>query len=149
MVWASVLTIWSENCEDQIQCTLLCKHENQMMNHKNLDLWKKSIKLAGDVFRLTRTLPIDHRFGISDQMQRASVSIGSNVAEGAARGSNRDFIRFLNIAAGSASELDTHLAILREIDPSLTEKLESIQQSLIDISKMIQGLVKSLRRKLS
>ena len=118
------------------------------MNHKNLDLWKKSIRLAGDVFRFTPTLPTIHRFGISDQMQRAVVSIGSNIAEGAARGSHREFIRFLNIAAGSASELDAHLAILIEIDPLLTESLEHIQSSINDISKMIQGLIKSLRRKL-
>ena len=120
----------------------------QSMNHKNLDLWKKSIRLAGDVFRFTPSLPTTHRYGISDQMQRAVVSIVSNVAEGAARGSRREFIRFLNIAAGSASELDTHLAILREIDPLSTESLEYIQSSLNDISKMIQGLIKSLRGKL-
>ena len=119
------------------------------MNHKNLDLWKKSINLAGDVFRFTPTLPTIHRFGISDQMQRAVVSIGSNVAEGAARGSRQEFIRFLNIAAGSASELDTHLAILREIDPLSTESMECIQSSVNDISKMIQELIKSLRGKLN
>lgn len=118
------------------------------MIHKNLDLWNKSIKLASDVYRLTNTLPTYHRHGISVQMQRASVSIGSNIAEGAARGSHREFIRFLNIAAGSASELDTHLAILIEIDPLLTEELEHIQSSLTDISKMIQVLINSLRRKL-
>jgi four helix bundle protein len=118
------------------------------MNHKNLDLWKKSVKLAGDVFRFTSTLPSIHQYGISDQMQRAVVSIASNIAEGAARGSRREFIRFLNIAAGSASEIDTHLAILREIDLFSNENLEHIQSSLTDISKMIQGLIKSLKRKL-
>jgi len=118
------------------------------MNHKNLDLWKKTIRLAGDVFRFTPSLPTTYRFGISDQMQRAAVSIGSNVAEGAARGSRREFIRFLNIAAGSASELDTHLSMLREIDPDLIENMKHIQSSLNDISKMIQGLIKSLRRKI-
>ena len=118
------------------------------MNHKNLDLWKKSIELAGDVFRFTRALSAEHRFGLADQMQRAVVSIGSNIAEGAARGSYKDFIRYLNIAAGSASELDTHLAILREINESSTERLEQIQLPLNDISRMIQGLIKSLRRKI-
>ncbi len=105
------------------------------MNHKNLDLWKKSIRLSGDVFRFTSTLSTTHRYGISDQMQRAVVSIGSNIAEGAARGSRREFIRFLNIAAGSASELDTHLAVLREIDPLSTESLDHIQSSSMMLQK--------------
>ena len=139
--------IWNEIC-DVISPILTSQLEISRMNHKNLDLWKKSIKLAGDVFRFTSTLPTNHRFGISDQMQRAVVSIGSNVAEGAARGSRREFIRFLNISAGSASELDTHLAILREIHPLPSESLNSIQSSLNDISKMIQGLKNSLQRKL-
>jgi len=75
-------------------------------------------------------------------MQRAVVSIGSNIAEGAARGSHREFIRFLNIAAGSASELDAHLAILIEIDPLLTESLEHIQSSINDILKNDSGVDK-------
>jgi four helix bundle protein len=118
------------------------------MNHKKLDLWQKSIKLAGDTFRYSSILPAEHRFGLLDQMQRAAVSIASNVAEGAARGSYKEFIRYLNIAAGSASELDTHLAILREIEVPPGEKLDDIQSSLTDISKMIQGLIKSLKRRL-
>ena len=118
------------------------------MSHKNLDLWNDSIKLAGAVYRFTRALPAEYRYSLSDQMQRAVVSISSNVAEGAARGSYREFIRYLNIAAGSASELDTHLAILREVEPSSPEKLDHIQLSFNDISRMIQGLIKSIRRKI-
>ena len=78
-------------------------------------------------------------------MRRAAVSIASNIAEGAAQGSRKEFIRFLNVAAGSASEMDTHLTILRMaalIDESDINKLETI---LEDIKRMIHGLIKSLR----
>lgn len=100
------------------------------------------------VFRFTQSLPVVYRFNLSDQMNRACVSVASNVAEGAARGGARDFIRFLNIAAGSASELHTHLAILKEIEPLRVDATREIQIILSDVSKMIQGLIKTLKRRI-
>jgi len=118
------------------------------VDHKKLDLWQKSIKSAGMVFTFTQSLPEVFRFNLADQMNRASVSIASNVAEGAARGSAKDFIGFLNITAGSASELHTHLAILEQTHPLNKKETQEIQKFLVDVSKMIQGLIKSLKRKL-
>ena len=86
-----------------------------MKTHKDLDVWKKAISLAKFIYDLTKYLPKEETYGLSDQMKRSTVSIASNVAEGAARQSDKEFIQFLYIALGSASELDTQLEICRAI----------------------------------
>lgn len=82
-----------------------------MRTHKDLDVWKSSIYLAGNVYKITEKFPKNESFGITSQMRRAAVSVGANIAEGAARQSKKEFIRFLSISKGSASELDTLLEI--------------------------------------
>lgn len=114
-------------------------------NHKDLDVWNQAISLAADIYDLTSRLPPEEKFGIAVQMRRAAVSIGSNIAEGAARGSRREFIRYLNISAGSASELGTQLEILKKIGSIKEQELSPIQESLDHISRMIQGMLRSLR----
>ena len=76
-----------------------------MFNFEKLDVWQKSIALADLVYALTKAFPADERFGLTNQMRRAAVSISSNIAEGASRSSKPDFRRFIEIAAGSAFEL--------------------------------------------
>jgi four helix bundle protein len=117
-----------------------------VMNHKDLDLWKVAIELASDVYKSTSTLPVDERYGLTAQMRGAAVSIASNIAEGAARGTNREFIRFLNIAAGSASELDTQYEILLKLDIMDLNPLEADRSKLDRVPRMIQGLIRSLRQ---
>lgn len=78
-----------------------------MKTHKDLEVWKESIDLTNEIYSLTKTFPKYERFGLSSQMQRSAVSIPSNIAEGAARGSDKEFIKFLNYSIGSASELET------------------------------------------
>ena len=74
------------------------------MNHKDLEVWNKSIYLAIKVYDLVRVLPPDEKFGLSSQLKRSAVSISSNIAEGAGRSSKRELIRFIDIASGSLSE---------------------------------------------
>ena len=78
-----------------------------MRNHKDLNVWKSSIQLAKQVYHVTDEFPKEETYGLVSQMRRAAVSVASNIAEGAARRGTREFIRFLHMAAGSASELDT------------------------------------------
>jgi hypothetical protein len=78
---------------------------NYVKDHRDLKVWKLAVDLATAIYELTKHLPAEERYGLSIQLQRAAVSIASNIAEGAARGSRKDFIRFLRIATGSASEL--------------------------------------------
>lgn len=74
------------------------------MNHKDLEVWKKSMDLVEDVYALSKFFPNDEKFGLTNQIRRASVSVPSNISEGAARKSDKEFIQFLYIALGSLSE---------------------------------------------
>ena len=80
-----------------------------MKTHKDLDVWNKSIDLVEDIYKLTKEFPKEELYGLTNQLRRASVSISSNIAEGAARNSNKEFIQFLYIAKGSLSETKSQL----------------------------------------
>ncbi|WP_341850012.1 four helix bundle protein [Kaistella rhinocerotis] len=80
-----------------------------MGTHKDLDVWKSSVELVTTVYLVTSEFPKEEIFGLTNQIRRASVSIPSNIAEGAARNSDREFIRFLYISLGSNQELDTQI----------------------------------------
>jgi four helix bundle protein len=110
---------------------------------EDLEVWKRGCRQAVNVYR---TLESDRHFSLRDQMERAAVSVPSNIAEGQERDSNPDFMRFLRIAKGSNGELRTQLYIARElgiIDESTGKQL--VQESR-EISKMLQGLIQSLKR---
>ncbi len=90
-----------------------------IMNHKDLDVWKKSMDLVESIYSLTSQFPSDERFGLVSQMSRAAVSIPSNIAEGSARKGDKELIQFLMIAIGSLSELETQYLLsvrLRVVD---------------------------------
>ena len=78
-----------------------------MATHKDLDVWKESIDLVEVIYKLTAKLPKEEVYNLTLQMRRASVSISSNIAEGAARSSSKDYVRFLYMSLGSVSELET------------------------------------------
>jgi four helix bundle protein len=82
-----------------------------MHNFKNLDVWKKPMDFVCDIYIIAKTFSERERFGLISQMERAAVSIPANIAEGSAKSSNKDFARFLEIAIGSACELETELII--------------------------------------
>ena len=111
---------------------------------EDLEVWQKAYKLSVKIYR---ELEHSKEYGLKDQMTRAGVSIVSNIAEGAERGSIAEFNRFLHIAKGSAAELRTQLLIARDI--GVME--ESIQQELLSeaasISKMLHALIRSLKTK--
>jgi four helix bundle protein len=84
--------------------------------HYNLEAWKEAMALVKGVYQITRTFPSDETFGLVSQMRRAAVSVPSNLAEGAARTSPKEFAQFLSVARGSLSELETQLLIAEEIE---------------------------------
>ena len=93
---------------------------------EDLKIWKKSIKLTKAVYLLIEGLPSDEKFGLTSQIKRSAISIASNIAEGAGRNSQKELKYFLNIANGSAYELQTQLILLIELNLILKEKVQPI-----------------------
>lgn len=109
---------------------------------EELEVWQIACRLA---VRIYDALDDCKDYGLKDQMTRAGVSIASNIAEGAERGSTAEFIRFLHIAKGSAAELRTQTYIAVRVD-LISEKVQKeLVTELVTISKMLQGLIKSLK----
>ena len=115
-----------------------------MRPHKKLNVWKKAINFVTSIYEVTESFPESEKFGLVSQMRRAAVSIPSNIAEGAARNSNKEFLQFLSIAQGSASELETQLIISEKLgflkveNSLLFEELEEISRMLLGLSKSLQ-----------
>lgn len=115
-----------------------------MSNYKDLEVWQRAIALVTDIYRLTAAFPESEKFGITNQMRRASVSIPSNIAEGSARHHANDFIHFLRIADGSAAELETQLIISEKL--GFLTNTEKPVQEIIVIRRMLAALIKSLMK---
>ena len=113
-------------------------------NFKELLVWKKSIDLVKSIYQTTSILPSDERFGLISQMNRSSVSIPSNIAEGSGRTSEKEFIHFLNIAISSSYELETQLIITNEL---FQVDIESVIGQISEVQKMILGLKRNLENK--
>ncbi len=116
-----------------------------MFNFEKLDVWHKSIALADTVYSLTKSFPPDERFGLTNQMRRAAVSISSNIAEGCSRNSKTDFKRFIEIATGSVFELVSQSRIAREQGLLQVADHDRIYQAALEIVRMLTGLHDSLK----
>jgi four helix bundle protein len=112
-------------------------------NHKDLLIWQKSMLLTKQVYSLTKSLPATEAYTLSSQILRASISIPSNIAEGFGRNSKLEFVRFLNIAHGSACEVETQLEIIAMIYSEL-QTIE-LKKKVIEIQKMIKGLTTKIK----
>ena len=115
------------------------------MDHKELDAWKESMKLVKNIYKITELFPDSEKFGLTNQMRRASVSIPSNIAEGMARSSDKETIRFLNIASASCAELETQLIIAIELN--FIGKNIDLLKNIETVKRIIIGLMKYLKRK--
>ncbi len=115
--------------------------------HKKLEAWKKSIDLTVKTYRMTEKLPETEKFGLIAQMRRAAVSIASNIAEGAARNTKKEFTHFLHTAQASLSELDTQAIICKELGYISAIDLKLLNELMEKESRLISGLIKFLRKK--
>lgn len=111
--------------------------------HEDLEVWRCAIEVAKGIYGLSARLPSCETFGLANQLRRAAVSIPANIAEGAARGYTKDFLRFLGVAQGSLAELQTHLVLVREIyqlhvDDQLARRLISLRRMLIRLKASIR-----------
>ncbi|RLD59353.1 MAG: diversity-generating retroelement protein bAvd family protein [Bacteroidetes bacterium] len=115
-----------------------------MHNFKELKVWQKSRVLTSEIYNITRKLPKDERFGLISQMDRAVVSIPSNIAEGSGRFTNRDFRRFLDYSLGSAYELETQIILSYDLGFVSEKDYLEILKKIEEVQKMIFGFRKTL-----
>jgi len=114
--------------------------------HKDLDVWKKAIDFVTKIYAVTASFPKSELYGLTSQIRRAAVSIPSNIAEGATRNHKAEFKQFLFISLSSAAEIDTQLTISGNLGFMEKQRAMELQSELITISKMIQGLIKSINK---
>lgn len=116
-----------------------------MFRFEKLDVWQKAIVFADMVYKTTTDFPADERFGLTNQMRRASVSVSSNVAEGSGRGTNADFARFVEIAYASVMEVvsQSHIACRQKFLPQ--DSFNTMNEQAEELARMLSGLRNSLR----
>ncbi|HJS55775.1 MAG TPA: four helix bundle protein [Chitinophagaceae bacterium] len=115
-----------------------------MRNFKELKIWQKGFQIAINSFRITETFPIQEKYGLALQINKAGVSIPSNIAEGSSRNTDKHYSRFVEISLGSAFELETQLLIAKEIkygDPTL---VDSTLEILAEEEKMLTAFINTL-----
>ena len=119
-----------------------------MHNYLELNIWKQSRELVKIVYQLSEAMPQSQLYGLTNQMQRAAISIPSNIAEGAGRNSDKDFSRFLSMANGSAFELETQLFLCVDLGYFSKENVKPIILRLKEVQKMIFRFIEKLKRNL-
>lgn len=115
-----------------------------MKDFKKLVVWQKSMDLVESVFEIVGKMEMSEKISLGSQLSRSAVSIPSNIAEGAGRSSDKEFARFLDIAMGSAFELETQLLILGRTSPSLASNQSDLVENTKEIQKMLSGLKRSI-----
>jgi len=115
------------------------KVEGRRNSYRDLIIWQKSINLTKQVYILTQTFPKEEVYGLTSQIRRSSVSMPSNIAEGKGRNSDKEFIRFLQIALGSLYELQTQLELSLKL--RYTNNIDNLLKLSIEIEKMINSLI--------
>ena len=118
-------------------------------DYKELQVWQKAMDFVVEIYEISKLLPKEETYGISDQIRRAAVSIPSNIAEGQSRNSAKEFIQFLSIARGSLAELETQLLICTKVNMLSEDNIAEAQNITTEVGKMIKGLMNKLNSKLT
>jgi len=113
-------------------------------NYRDLEVWQKAMDLVELCYAYTKSFPSEERYGLTDQIRRAAVSIPSNIAEGQARQHRKEFVQFLSIAQGSLAELETQIQIAERLGYLNNSTVNEILEKTDQIARMITGLRKSL-----
>jgi four helix bundle protein len=121
--------------------------EKKTSTYKDLIVWQKSIQLITDIYALTKTFPMDERFGIVSQINRAVISIPSNIAEGWGRELSKNYLQFLRISRGSLMETETLILIAKNLDYINEKDFYQINVKIEEVGKILQGLIKSIQHK--
>lgn len=113
--------------------------------YKDLIAWQKGMDLVAKIYDATQSFPSHEQFGLTSQLRRAAVSVPSNIAEGKAHYSNRDFVRFLRHARGSLAEIETQVLIAQQRKYLNTETATNLSQKIAELGRILSGLINSLR----
>lgn len=116
--------------------------------HQRLEVWSRAVEFVVEVYKATARFPPKEKYGLTSQIRRAAVSIPANIAEGAARQSAREFFRFISIAQGSATELETELLSAHRLGYLDMEEFERAYNELNTIARMLVGLSQHLKHKM-
>jgi four helix bundle protein len=115
-----------------------------MRDFRELKVWHKAHALTLDVYRATKSFPKEELYGLTSQIRRAAASIGANIAEGSGKSSRPDLARFLQIALGSASELECHLQLARDLGYLVAEIHQQLWEQVVETKKMLSGFIQYL-----
>jgi four helix bundle protein len=118
--------------------------EDPMRNYRDLKVWSKAYALSLELYKLSRSFPRDELYGLTTQLRRAATSIGANLAEGSGRRSNSEMARFIKISLGSASELDHHLLLCKDLGFLKNDDYQQCERELVIISKMLASLLSTI-----
>lgn len=121
------------------------KNTNPIKSYKDLIVWQKSIRLVSEIYKISKKFPVEERYGLTSQIQRAAVSVPSNIAEGRGRRSRKDFVQFLYFSLGSLAELDTQLIIAKELSYIEKADYNTIEGLLVEVRMMLSKLLASLK----
>ena len=116
-----------------------------MHNYKELEIWKASKIFCTPIYKITSKFPENEKFGLVSQLRRACISVPSNIAEGSARSSDKDFIRFLEYSLGSCREIDTQLLVAVDLEFITAVEIESLSNELNRIMVIINNFIKRLK----
>lgn len=116
-----------------------------MQNYRNLKVWQKAHRVVLDVYKITAEFPSNEKYGLISQIRRSAASVPANIAEGSARGSDADYARFLHIALGSATELDYHLLLARDLGLVKPNVYDDISKEIDIVGRMLNSFIKTLK----
>jgi four helix bundle protein len=117
-----------------------------LRSYRELKVWKRSMVLVTDVYRISRSFPPDERFGLTSQLRRAAVSITTNIAEGYGRATRGEYLNHLSVARGSLFEVEALITVSAELSFLTKEELSTLQDHLIQMRAMLRALRNSLTR---
>ena len=120
-----------------------------METHKDLRVWQQSIEMVTSIYLMTQSFPKEEMFGLVSQLRRASVSVPSNIAEGYARGTDKEKLHFLRISSGSMSEVETQLMLSLNLGYLDQEKYNELSETVTSVWKQLNSLISSIKKKLT
>ena len=116
-----------------------------MKDFRSLNVWHKAHELTLEIYKATKQFPKEELYGLTSQIRRASSSIPANIAEGCGKSSNPDFARFLQIAFGSANEVEYHLLLAKDLEILDGETYSRLESKLIEVKRMLASLIGKVR----